>query len=331
MFNLRLQPPESGEAFDKLVNKLSPNFLRVTDRPWVYGRSGQAQFGVDHYHQESGKAVQSKNLQSMTYAVVLEELAKTQKFEHVITQYYIVCSTPTDRALQDKVIELNNERRAVGLFPVELVFWDQLTDIMNADPGLREDYTGIPGISAQVASFGQTLQSRPLGSASEAKALITQCLPAEKFLIFLFYYDFSTARVPSDAFEAVQHVTQKLQDVQLYKNLESKLPNDQAVQEFRSREWAWWEAWEWLAPLLPHLQGFYESIRSQTSWIETEEGAFMAIYSAHQPFHSSMKQQTAQWRTTAHALAHFFFDHFYDGDMGFPPFVLAKFKPRFSW
>lgn len=330
MFNLRLQPPESGEAFDKLVNKLSPYFLGVSDRPWTYGRSGQAQFGVDHYHQESGKAVQSKNLQSMTYAVVLEEMVKTQKFQHVITQYYIVCSTPTDRALQDKVIKLNNERRAAGLFPVELVFWDQLTDIMNSHPALREDYTGIPGISAQVASLGQTLQSRPLGSAREAKALITQCLPAQEFLEFLIYYDFSTARVPSNAFEAVQHVTQKLQDVQLYKNLESQFTNDQAVQEFRSKEWAWWEAWEWLAPLLPYLQEFYESIRSKTSWMETEEGTFMAIYSSHEPFHPSMRQQTAQWTLTARALAYFFFDHFYDGDKGFPPFLLRKFKPMFS-
>jgi hypothetical protein len=57
----------------------------------------------------------------------------------------------------------------------------------------------------------------------------------------------------------------------------------------------------------------------------------MAIYSAHQPFHPSMRQQTAQWTTTAQALAYFFFDHFYDGDLGFPPFLLAKFKPMFSW
>lgn len=331
MNNLRLVPPETGEAFDKLVNKLSPYFLGVFDRPWVYGRNGQAQYGVDHYHVASGMAVQSKNLQSMTFAVVKEELAKTISFKHVITKYYIACSTPTDRALQDQVIVLNIERLAAGLFPVELVFWDRLTDIINAVPSLQEDYTGIPGISAQVTSFGQALQARPLGSASDAKALIAKYLPSEDFLRFLFNYDFSSARVPAAAYESVQYVTQQLQDVETYKGFEGNPFNAQAVQEFRSRAWDWWEAWEWLEPLLPHLRTFCDSIRSQATWLETEEGAFMAIYSAHDPYRPAMRHQTAQWAANAKALGHFFFDHFYDGELGFPPHVLPRFQPKFSW
>jgi hypothetical protein len=331
MLDLRLPPPESPEAFDKLVNKLSPYFLDVIGNPWVYGRRGQAQYGVDHYHFESRKAVQSKNVQLMNLAIVKAELAKTEKFDHGISRYYIVCSTPTDRILLDELILLNNDRIAVGLFPVEMVFWDRLTDIINAVPGLREDYTGIPGISAQVTSFGRTLETRPLGSAADAKSLIAKHLPPEDFLRFLFEYDFSTARVPAAAFNAVEYVTQHLQDVQVFKGMEGNPHLAQEVHDFRLRAWEWWEAWEWLQPLLPYLQAFYESVRSQTSGIETEEGAYVAIFSAELPYHPAMRPQTIPWTANAKALAYFFFEHFYDGDLGFPPHVLPKYKPRFSW
>lgn len=329
MFNLRLQPPETGEAFDKLINKLSPYFLRVPSRPWIYGRNGQAQFGVDHYHPESKQAVQSKNLASMTYAVVLEELAKTLNFPHQISTYYIACSTITDRALQDKVINLNNARVAEGLFPVEIVFWDRLSEILNTYPGLREDYTGVPGINAQMVSLTQAFQDLPLGRASDAKALVNQCLPPEPFLDFLFNYDFSSGRVPSKQFDAVQHVIRLLWDVELYKACERQNPQDSDVAEFRLRESAWWEAWSWLKPLVPHLKAFYMSISQETSGVTTADGEFMSLYSAHEQFHPMMATKTAKWTSTARELAYFYFNHFYDGDKAFPPFTVAKFKPGF--
>ena len=118
---------------------------------------------ANHYKIQSRKAVQPKNLKSMTFAVIQHELTLTltltltPDFPHPISRYYIACTSPTDRALQGRLITLNHERAAAGLFQVELVFWDRLTEIMNANPGLHEDYTGIPGISAQVMSLGQVL------------------------------------------------------------------------------------------------------------------------------------------------------------------------------
>jgi tetratricopeptide (TPR) repeat protein len=134
--------PRSWEEFEDIVADV---YRRKWNDPHVrrYGRSGQAQQGVDIYgqpeHLEGTGGIQCKRYSRGTLdrATVEREIAKAEDFTPPLAEYVIVTTDSRDAELQRAELEINQERRAAGKFLVRIVFWDDLctwlVDLDNRD------------------------------------------------------------------------------------------------------------------------------------------------------------------------------------------------------
>lgn len=113
---------------------------------------------MDHYYDDSKVAVQSKNVRELTFQMVQSEVEKTGKFPNTISRYFIVTACERDGRLQDQVWTFNDARRAQSLFSVQVVFWNEIRDIINRSPALREKILNIPGLGEAVARLEKAIQ-----------------------------------------------------------------------------------------------------------------------------------------------------------------------------
>lgn len=325
MYNQKLQPPDTDQDFERLINQLSPHFIKESDETDRYGISGQVQWGVDHYHQSSRKAVQSKNVQKLTFPVVLEELKKTNKFPHSISHYYIATASSRNGRLQDAVWELNLNREEAELFKITVVFWDDLRDIINQNQNLLESYTGQLGTNSALAGLHQSIQATSYVSPeNRARELIQKYLPPELTLDFLFNYDFSTARVPVAMFNSLLDMKYRLQDIQVNIDYSKYKPDDLEVKAFLFRNNEWVNAWNGLSLLLPKLQDFCNCISDCTSTeIGDTDTGYLGIFDSLSDFRPC-PSRTNTWQATARALGEFYHDNFYTGNKNYSPYVQPR-------
>jgi hypothetical protein len=138
-----LSPPQSWDEFEDIVADL---YARLWGEPHVerYGRSGQAQQGVDIYsqppHLDGGYVgIQCKRyaVGNLTRAIVEGEIEKAEDFTPSLAKYIIATTDRRDAKLQQAVREINEERRAAGQFPVQIVFWEDLCSLLT-EPSNRE-------------------------------------------------------------------------------------------------------------------------------------------------------------------------------------------------
>jgi tetratricopeptide (TPR) repeat protein len=131
-----LPKPKSWDEFEDIVADL---YKRLWDDPHAkrYGRTGQAQQGVDIYgrpaYLEGGYAgVQCKRYEvgTLDLKVVEDEVAKADGFEPSLVEYTIVTTDRRDAKLQKAVRLITQEREAAGKFPVHIVFWEDLCDLL---------------------------------------------------------------------------------------------------------------------------------------------------------------------------------------------------------
>ena len=127
-----LPRPKSWDEFEDIVWDL---YTRLWDDPNAqrYGRSGQAQQGVDIYGQPArlgggyvGIQCKRYDAGTLTRARIEAEIAKAETFTPPLTEYLIATTEPRDAALQAVIREVNQERQAAGKFPVGIVFWEDL-------------------------------------------------------------------------------------------------------------------------------------------------------------------------------------------------------------
>jgi hypothetical protein len=111
-------PPRSWDEFEDIVADL---YKRIWNDPNAtrYGRSGQAQQGVDVYGQperlEGGYAgVQCKRYERGTLkpTTVEQEIAKAEQFTPPLAEYIIATTDRLDTKVQKAVRQINEERRA---------------------------------------------------------------------------------------------------------------------------------------------------------------------------------------------------------------------------
>lgn len=138
-----LAPPKSWDEFEDMCKSsfqlrwFNPNLNR-------HGRSGQKQDGVDVYGADSlGRfvGIQCKNTVSgISRATIDDELLKAEKFSPKITALYIATTAPRDVSIQSYVRTLNDARQLKGLFPVDVVFWDDVSFDLRKDPAVLRMY-----------------------------------------------------------------------------------------------------------------------------------------------------------------------------------------------
>ena len=141
--SMLLTPPKSWDEFEDMCKSSfqlrwsNPNLNR-------HGRSGQRQDGVDVYGDDSlGRfvGIQCKNTVSgISTATIDDELLKAEKFRPKLTVLYIATTAPRDVSIQRYVRTLNDARQLKGLFPVDVVFWEDISFDLSKDPAVLKMY-----------------------------------------------------------------------------------------------------------------------------------------------------------------------------------------------
>jgi hypothetical protein len=133
----KLPTPKSWDDFEDIT-------WEIYKRKWHdnhaqrYGRSGQAQNGIDIYGRpnSSGKyiGVQCKRYEDnkLNKKIIKAEIVKAEGFSSPLSEYIIATTASRDTKLQDLVRSLNEERESENKFPVYIVFWEDICNDLAA-------------------------------------------------------------------------------------------------------------------------------------------------------------------------------------------------------
>lgn len=139
---LELGKPENESDFEKMCfDVYSVHFEDKLAK--MNGRRGQAQRGVDIYvrFKDIGRiGVQCKKYQKtkLTWQHVEEEVKKADEGNQPIAMLLIATTTDSDAALQQKVLELSDQREIEGKFLVGIDFWEDIALKIEHHPILVE-------------------------------------------------------------------------------------------------------------------------------------------------------------------------------------------------
>lgn len=113
-----------------------------------YGREGQRQHGVDLYCRlKDGSliAVQCKgrneNLgKNLTLAQVNQAVIEIEDFPFKIDHFFILTTSPHDKLLTNRALELTEERAIVGKGTVDVWGWGALEAVIQENASLQESF-----------------------------------------------------------------------------------------------------------------------------------------------------------------------------------------------
>lgn len=145
----QIAPPKEWGTFEDLCHAL---FKWVWQDPLAQknGRRGQAQHGVDVFGSPKGDrqsywGIQCKGKDNnygskVEWSEVLAEIAKAEKFSPKLDKWIFATTTPVDATLQKAARELSVERRAKGLFSVDVLGWEEIQALMAGAPEVIAEF-----------------------------------------------------------------------------------------------------------------------------------------------------------------------------------------------
>lgn len=145
----QIAPPKEWGTFEELCHAL---FKRVWQDPLAQknGRRGQAQHGVDVFGSPNGdrrsyRGVQCKGKDSnygskAKWSEVLAEIAKAEKFSPKLDEWIFATTAPVDVILQKAARELSVDRRAKGLFSIDVLGWEEIQALMAGAPEVIAEF-----------------------------------------------------------------------------------------------------------------------------------------------------------------------------------------------
>ncbi len=136
----KLPVPKSWDEFEDIVSDV----LRArwaTPHVARYGRSGQQQHGVDIYamaaHLDRRYAgAQCKLVESLSVSELEAIVREADRFQPPLAEFLITTSLPRDAKLQARVRNINVARISAGKFPVEVLFWEDISLDLSGDKRL---------------------------------------------------------------------------------------------------------------------------------------------------------------------------------------------------
>jgi hypothetical protein len=145
----QIAPPKEWGIFEDLCHTL---FKRVWNDQLAQknGRRGQAQNGVDIFGSLNGdrksyRGVQCKGKDSnygskAEWSEVLAEIAKADKFTPKLEEWVFATTAPVDATLQKAARELSVERKAKGLFSIDVLGWEEIQALMADEPDVISEF-----------------------------------------------------------------------------------------------------------------------------------------------------------------------------------------------
>lgn len=146
--------PKNEDTFEDIVCDI---YSREFENPNLqrYGRSGQAQDGIDilgivmagmDYSLKKLVAIQCKNhikgiSDEKLEQEIIDEVAKFEKSRKwKIERYIFATSADNSKPVHDVVLSINQQRSKEGKFPIEVVFWEHITKKLDTYPDLLYKY-----------------------------------------------------------------------------------------------------------------------------------------------------------------------------------------------
>lgn len=109
-----------------------------------YGRRGQSQNGVDVAGLVNGKVIgiQCKNhvKDTITIKEVDDEIEKSERFNPALSRYIILTTAESGVKVCSHVLKVSKERSGKGTYPVEILFWEQIQNLLSKYPDLMYRY-----------------------------------------------------------------------------------------------------------------------------------------------------------------------------------------------
>ena len=116
------------------------------DNTLNYGRSGQAQDGVDVFGNPN-KSKQSYGIQcklrkekQLTKKDIIDEIEKAKKFSPKLDTYIFATTTERNKNLQDLIKQISDNEKSIGGFEVQIKFWEDISSLFAEYPRIAKKY-----------------------------------------------------------------------------------------------------------------------------------------------------------------------------------------------
>ena len=163
MLDVKIPPLKEYEKFENLCLDLWKRIVRDKHLQ-KNGRPGQRQNGVDIFGRKDGTmnwvGIQCKVKSAgerLTEAEVEEEIRKASNFNPQLSEYIVVTTASRDQRLQEFVRAKTAEHINRRLFPIHVVFWDDIELELAREDNLDIYYRYYRGFFIDVNSLGNAI------------------------------------------------------------------------------------------------------------------------------------------------------------------------------
>lgn len=141
-----LPTPKDDNEFQEIVRDLFALHWQ-DDNVQNYGRSGQAQNGVDVYllghplKKTNTFAIQCKaRKDKLTKAEIVKEIGQAKSFSHKIGRFIFATTLARDTKIQDIIDTLSVEEVKSGGFEVNIIFWEDIISLLAEHTQIAQKY-----------------------------------------------------------------------------------------------------------------------------------------------------------------------------------------------
>jgi len=139
LHQINLSPPSDWQELQRMTCDLYKKVWR-NDYVQEFGSIGQRQNGVDVYGFPNGgkqlEGIQCKCVKKLKKTDIKDEYKKSLAFHSKLSRFIIVTTTKRDKNIQQKATEITKQQN----YPCEVVFWDDVCQLLSNYPEVLEKY-----------------------------------------------------------------------------------------------------------------------------------------------------------------------------------------------
>lgn len=150
----QIQKPANWQDFELLCLHIWGEIWECKDTIKRHGRRGQSQAGVDIYaipkNKEHYCGIQCKGKDAYTHKQLTnkeidEEIEKAKKFEPALQLLIFTTTADSDVEIEKYIRLKSEENKKAGLFAVDVKFWQDIVDNLEANQHILNWYLGVSG------------------------------------------------------------------------------------------------------------------------------------------------------------------------------------------
>lgn len=139
LYQVKLPPPSDWQELQRMTCDLYKKRWR-NEYIQEFGSIGQRQNGVDVFGYPNGRkqleGIQCKCVAKLTKTDIEDEYKKSLAFRPKLSRFIIVTTTKRDKKVQQKATEITGKQN----YPCEVVFWEDVCQLLSDYSGVLEKY-----------------------------------------------------------------------------------------------------------------------------------------------------------------------------------------------